>query len=124
MQDVDIKTDPQTGESRGFGFLLYKDEASIEEVVNNGPHNLGMHLNFYLWFLVKNSRFEAGDRSLVFSIRKIRRVFECIKDGKRIDPKKATKNSKIFIGGIKPETTNETLEEYFTTFGEVESIDR
>ena len=43
MQDVDIKTDPQTGESRGFGFLLYKDEASIEEVVNNGPHNLGMH---------------------------------------------------------------------------------
>lgn len=85
VQDVDIKTDPQTGESRGFGFLLYKDEASIEEVVNNGPHNL---------------------------------------DGKRIDPKKATKNSKIFIGGIKPETTNETLEEYFTTFGEVESIDR
>ena len=43
VQDVDIKTDPQTGESRGFGFLLYKDEASIEEVVNNGPHNLGMH---------------------------------------------------------------------------------
>ena len=46
------------------------------------------------------------------------------KDGKRIDPKKATKNSKIFIGGIKPETTNETLQEYFATFGEVESIDR
>ena len=47
-----------------------------------------------------------------------------MKDGKRIDPKKATKNSKIFIGGIKPETTNETLQEYFATFGEVESIDR
>ena len=43
VQDVDIKTDPQTGESRGFGFLLYKDEASIDEVVNNGPHNLGKH---------------------------------------------------------------------------------
>ena len=42
VQDVDIKTDPHTGESRGFGFLLYKDEASIDEVVNNGPHNLGM----------------------------------------------------------------------------------
>jgi len=85
VQDVDIKTDPNTGESRGFGFLLYKDEASIEQVVNNGPHNL---------------------------------------DGKRIDPKKATKNSKIFIGGIKPDTTNETLMEYFTAFGEVDSIDR
>ena len=51
MQDVDIKTDPQTGESRGFGFLLYKDEASIEEVVNNGPHNLGMHFRFSTRFL-------------------------------------------------------------------------
>ena len=49
---------------------------------------------------------------------------KCKKDGKRIDPKKATKNSKIFIGGLKPETTNETLQEYFATFGEVESIDR
>ena len=47
MQDVDIKTDPQTGESRGFGFLLYKEESSIEEVVNNGPHNLGMHFKDY-----------------------------------------------------------------------------
>ena len=45
VQDVDIKTDPNTGESRGFGFLLYKEEASIEQVVNNGPHNLGLQLN-------------------------------------------------------------------------------
>merc|ERR1712168_269529 len=86
VQDVDIKTDPQTGESRGFGFLLYKDEASIEEVVNNGPHNL---------------------------------------DGKRIDPKKATKNSKIFVGGLKPETSDEDVRKYFETeFGEIDTLDR
>ena len=29
MEDVDIKTDPHTGESRGFGFLLYKELCRI-----------------------------------------------------------------------------------------------
>merc|ERR1711935_73837 len=86
VEDVDIKTDPHTGESRGFGFLLYKEETAIEEVVNNGPHNL---------------------------------------DGKRIDPKKATKNSKIFVGGLKPETSDEDVRKYFETeFGEIDTLDR
>ena len=61
-------------------------ENSIEDVVNNGPHNL---------------------------------------DGKRIDPKKATKNSKIFVGGLKQETTDEEVRKYFETeFGEVDTLDR
>jgi len=85
VEDVDIKTDPNTGCSRGFGFLLYKSEEAIEQVVNNGPHNL---------------------------------------DGKRIDPKKATKNSKIFIGGIKPETTDDQIKEFFAEFGEIDQLDR
>ena len=63
-----------------------QEEKSIEDVVNNGPHNL---------------------------------------DGKRIDPKKATKNSKIFVGGLKPETTDEVVRAYFESeFGEIDSLDR
>ena len=46
------------------------------------------------------------------------------KDGKRIDPKKATKNSKIFIGGIKPETPDEAIKEYFEAFGEIDILER
>jgi len=66
--------------------LLYKEEKSIEDVVNNGPHNL---------------------------------------DGKRIDPKKATKNSKIFVGGLKPETSDDDVRKYFETeFGEIDTLDR
>ena len=63
-----------------------KEEKSIEDVVNNGPHNL---------------------------------------DGKRIDPKKATKNSKIFVGGLKQETSDEDVRKYFETeFGEIDTLDR
>ena len=71
-----------------YQFLPAKkqEEKSIEDVVNNGPHNL---------------------------------------DGKRIDPKKATKNSKIFVGGLKPETSDEDVRKYFETeFGEIDTLDR
>ena len=32
--------DPNTQQSRGFGFVLFMNEASIDAVVNGGPHNL------------------------------------------------------------------------------------
>ena len=43
-------------------------------------------------------------------------------DGRKIDPKRAQalrKDGKMFVGGIKPETDNETVKEYFSKFGEV-----
>jgi len=86
VTDIDIKTDPHTGASRGFGFVLFEEAASVEKVVVGGPHNL---------------------------------------DGKRIDPKNASKNAKIFVGGLKPDTTDEAIKEYFTTnHGEIESFER
>ena len=59
VDDVDIKTDPSTGESRGFGFLLFKEEASIDEVINNGPHNLG-----YVSNKIASNQLYTGVRSL------------------------------------------------------------
>ena len=86
VTDIDIKTDPHTGASRGFGFVLFEEAASVEKVVVGGPHNL---------------------------------------DGKRIDPKNASKKAKIFVGGLKPDTTDEAIKEYFTTnHGEIESFER
>lgn len=45
-------------------------------------------------------------------------------DGRQIDPKKAMAMKKepakkIFVGGLNPEATEETIREYFGTFGEV-----
>lgn len=47
-------------------------------------------------------------------------------DGRSIDPKKAMAMKKepvkIFVGGLNPEATEETIREYFETFGEVSIV--
>ena len=42
VRDVDIKIDPNTQASRGFGFILFADPSSIDAVeAEAGSHNLG-----------------------------------------------------------------------------------
>ncbi|XP_023619293.1 heterogeneous nuclear ribonucleoprotein A/B-like isoform X2 [Myotis lucifugus] len=38
--DCTIKTDPNTGRSKGFGFILFKDAASVEKVLDQKEHRL------------------------------------------------------------------------------------
>lgn len=86
VRDVEIKVDPQTGQSRGFGFVLFLNEDSVQAVVSKSDHFL---------------------------------------DGKKIDPKRAEKrNAKIFVGGLKAETTDETIQQVFGQYGEIELFER
>ena len=42
VRDVDIKIDPNTQASRGFGFILFADPSSIDALeAEAGTHNLG-----------------------------------------------------------------------------------
>uniref|UniRef100_A0A5K3FSZ7 Heterogeneous nuclear ribonucleoprotein A/B n=1 Tax=Mesocestoides corti TaxID=53468 RepID=A0A5K3FSZ7_MESCO len=83
-----IKVDRYTGNSRGFGFVTFENEDSVNKVLSVGEHRLM---------------------------------------GKRIDPKRAKPSrevmKKIFVGGIDPELTEESIKEYFGQFGQVESLD-
>ena len=40
MKDVSIKMDPNTQQSRGFGFVLFQDESAIQKVLDAAPHSL------------------------------------------------------------------------------------
>ncbi|XP_045895174.1 heterogeneous nuclear ribonucleoprotein A/B-like [Micropterus dolomieu] len=89
VSDCTIKMDSNTGRSRGFGFVLFKDSSSVDKVLEQKEHRL---------------------------------------DGRPIDPKKAMamkKESvkKIFVGGLNPEATEDTIREYFGAFGEIETIE-
>uniref|UniRef100_A0A8C6S9X2 Heterogeneous nuclear ribonucleoprotein A/Ba n=1 Tax=Neogobius melanostomus TaxID=47308 RepID=A0A8C6S9X2_9GOBI len=89
VTDCTIKGEPNSGRSRGFGFVLFKDPASVEKVLEVKEHKL---------------------------------------DGRQIDPKRAIAIKKegikkIFVGGLKPETTEDAIREYFDAFGELETIE-
>ncbi|KAH7357923.1 heterogeneous nuclear ribonucleoprotein HRP1 [Plectosphaerella cucumerina] len=80
-----VMRDNNTGRSRGFGFLTFKDAKTVNIVM----------------------------------------VKEHFLDGKIIDPKRAIprdeqeKTSKIFVGGVSQETTDQEFKDYFAQFGRV-----
>ncbi|CAI4212249.1 unnamed protein product [Parascedosporium putredinis] len=80
-----VMRDNNTGRSRGFGFLTFKDAKTVNIVM----------------------------------------VKEHFLDGKIIDPKRAIprdeqeKTSKIFVGGVSQETTDQEFRDYFAQFGRV-----
>ena len=71
--------------------------------------------------LQQNYALRAIFQKVFFSIQ----VLQCPEhplDGRNIDPKKAKalrKDSKLFVGGLSPDTTEETIKQYFEEFGEV-----
>lgn len=38
IESINVKTDPQTGRSRGFAFIVYKSPEAIEKVTAVGEH--------------------------------------------------------------------------------------
>ncbi|XP_038132648.1 heterogeneous nuclear ribonucleoprotein A/B-like isoform X2 [Cyprinodon tularosa] len=89
VSDCTIKMDSNTGRSRGFGFVLFKDSSSVDKVLEQKEHRL---------------------------------------DGRQIDPKRAMAMKKepakkIFVGGLNPEASEETIKEYFGAFGEIEATE-
>jgi len=89
IEKVTLKTDPMTGESRGFGFILYEDKASIDSVMAETTHTL---------------------------------------NGKKIGPRRAKSRPKpdpilkVFVGGLEPTVTEETLRAHFEAFGTISEI--
>lgn len=96
VTDCIIMKDPKTEKSRGFGFVTMKRIYMVDKAMNHRPHRL---------------------------------------DGRNITPKRAVAKEdsdkpgahatvkKIFVGGIKEDTTEPMLREYFQKYGTVELVE-
>lgn len=87
VESVNVKTDPNSGRSRGFAFLVFTEVAAVDKALAAGDH---------------------------------------IVNGKKVDPKKAKArhgHGKIFVGGIKPELSDEDITKFFGQFGTIIEVE-
>lgn len=94
--DIVVMRDPETKRSRGFGFVTFATEDQVDTVMSNRPHVI---------------------------------------NGKQVDPKRAVPrefqgkaeaqvaSKRVYVGGVKPEHTEEVLREYFSQYGTVTEVD-
>ncbi|XP_030280047.1 heterogeneous nuclear ribonucleoprotein A1b [Sparus aurata] len=96
LTDCVVMRDPNTKRSRGFGFVTYSSVQEVDAAMSARPHKV---------------------------------------DGRVVEPKRAVSREdsnrpgahvtvkKIFVGGIKEDTEESHLRDYFTQFGKIEVID-
>jgi len=81
VESANLKTDQNTGRSRGFAFIVFKECESVDKVIEAGNHVI---------------------------------------NGRKVDTKKAkAKQGKIFVGGLKPELSDEDIKTHFEQFGTI-----
>lgn len=91
ITDVVVMKDPRSNKSRGFGFVTFKEAASVDKAQGSRPHKL--------------------DGKEVDSKRAMPR--------EETSPEVHAAVKKIFVGGLKKDVTNDDLAEHFGQFGTV-----
>ncbi|XP_056005743.1 RNA-binding protein Musashi homolog 2-like isoform X16 [Ostrea edulis] len=91
IKEAMVMKDPTTKRSRGFGFVTYKDPASVDTCLENGPHILDS---------------KTVDPKVAFP--------------RKAQPKMVTRTKKIFVGGLSAATTVEDVKNYFSQYGKIE----
>ncbi|XP_064419735.1 heterogeneous nuclear ribonucleoprotein A3 isoform X2 [Latimeria chalumnae] len=96
LTDCVVMRDPQTKRSRGFGFVTYSCVSEVDAAMAARPHKV--------------------DGRIVEPKRAVSRE-DSAKPGAHLTVKK------IFVGGIKEDTEEYHIREYFERFGKIETIE-
>merc|ERR1719309_833242 len=85
IDSINVKTDPTTGRSRGFAFIVFDSAETIDKITEVKEHTI---------------------------------------NNKKVDPKKVkARHGKIFVGGLKPELTDDEIKNYFGKFGQIIEVE-
>ncbi|GFS18943.1 heterogeneous nuclear ribonucleoprotein A1 [Elysia marginata] len=95
ISDCVVMRDPQSKRSRGFGFITFKETDSVDEVQANRPH-------------------KVDDREV-----ETKRAMP--RDDPNINNQLTVE--KMFVGGLKEDTTEEMIRNTFSEFGEIKNIE-
>lgn len=112
--DCTVMRDGSTGRSRGFGFLTFKDPKTVNIVMVKEHYLDGKIVRTAI------SRSKNGSHP-----RKRRKTSSSRFESSKIDPKRAIprdeqeRTSKIFVGGVSQEATEQEFREFFMQFGRV-----
>ncbi|CAI9551162.1 unnamed protein product, partial [Staurois parvus] len=96
LTDCVVMRDPQSKRSRGFGFVTFSCMSEVDAAMSARPHSI--------------------DGRVVEPKRAVARE-ESAKPGAHVTVKK------LFVGGIKEDTEEHHLREYFQEYGKIESIE-
>ncbi|XP_064230644.1 heterogeneous nuclear ribonucleoprotein A3-like [Aotus nancymaae] len=96
LTDYVVKRDPQTKRSRGFGFVTYSCVEEVDAAMCAQPHK--------------------ADGRVVEPKRAVSRE-DSVKPGAHLTVKK------MFVGGIKEDTEEYNLRDYFEKYGKIETIE-
>ena len=92
--DSIVMKNPETGNSRGFGFVTYKENSSAENAVATGSHKIdGKIVDVKLC----NPRLAAQQRNT----------------------KQKSDNCKVFVGGLPHGVTDDQITQFFSRYGPV-----
>lgn len=112
IEDCFTVKDPKSGKSRGFGFVQFRELPPIEAVMSSRPH------------MMKSPPATTEDGSAAPTEGKDEPVAVVVKRVLNMDRLENMFTSKIvFVGGLKEVHTEEKLRDYFSQFGNVETVD-
>ena len=121
--DCVVMKNPETGRSRGFGFISFKDASRVEAVLNSGPHLLDGRTVSWSIVRLRTSHSLYSSCASFLASQKI--------DPKSCNTKGAQKGKrevrlmnypKVFLGGLPPDVNETLLRNFFSKYGKVVEV--